>query len=823
MVYDRQITISEAASRFGPWSEKRLKLSEFYNHLKTPIISHDTREQYERMSRAKQAELKDVGGFVGGELLEGIRKTGHVVFRDLITLDVDHCATGATATDDLLARIHGLGFGVAVYPTRKHRTEQPRVRVIIPTDRSISAEEYEPLARFVAEMIDSTMAIFDRTTFQPHRMMYWPSTCFDAKYFCGVLDEPLLCADDALKARHDWHDVRSWPRCPEELATDRAYSTGAVQQEDPTKKDGIIGAFCREYNIYEAVEKFLPAAYTSDPQSDRMTYTGGSTVNGAVVYGDGMFLYSHHDTDPASGHLCNAFDLVRLHRFGDSDKKKDPDTRISDMPSYKEMCKLASADDAVAKRLNAEDTEKARDMFADYAAPLPPDEVEMLPEGVDHPYMLEPPVSDVPLEVKRSEKGGVANISSNAWPLIETDVLLKDRIHYDSFRGRITVVGPVPWNAERGLRYWTDSDDAGIKWYIDCVYGYARDKAVMDGVDLTAKRHAVNPVKMYLEKVKWDGVRRLDTLFIDYLGAADNEYIRAATRKAFVGAVARTYAPGIKFDNMPIITGPQGLGKSTLLRKMAREWFNDSLQNFDGSKDAQELVQDSWIIEVGELGFFNKTESNLIKQFLSKTCDKFRASYGRRVEDHARHCIIFGTTNEVDYLKDPSGNRRFWPIDAGVTEPLLSVFDDLDDTAIDLLWAEAVELYSRGAALYMEAERPEVLALWADAIGEHAQENPMASLIEKYLSAEVPVDYDKWDEVQQQMWDSGTDKSATECCARRRVCAHEIWEHVYGKRICDLKPYDVTSINNILSAQRGFKRKVYRHKKYGSVRGFERY
>ena len=181
---------------------------------------------------------------------------------------------------------------------------------------------------------------------------------------------------------------------------------------------------------------------------------------------------------------------------------------------------------------------------------------------------------------------------------------------------------------------------------------------------IISAQNKINDVKRYLERLVWDGVPRVETLLPDYLGAVDNAYTRAVMKKFLCAAVARAIEGGVKFDYMPIATGPQGIGKSTFLAILGGEWFSDSLTTFSG-KEAAELIQGTWINEIGELSAFSKQETQVIKQFLSKTHDIYRAAYGRRTEKYPRRCVFFGTSNDHEFLKDATGNRRFWPVEIG--------------------------------------------------------------------------------------------------------------------------------------------------------------
>ena len=358
MINNRKIYISTAGSRkSASWPKSEIMWSEFCERLKTPVRSTETVEEYMSFAKSKQDELKDVGGFVGGTFEGDRRKAAAVKGRDLITLDMDNIPAGGT--ENILKRIAGLGCAAAVYSTRKHTGYAPRLRVIVPLDRTATADEYEPAARKVASLIG--MELCDPTTFEASRLMYWPSCCVDSEYVCEVFDKPFCSLDGLLSMYDDWHDVTSWPQVPGSEAIEKRR---VAKQEDPTTKRGAVGAFCRSYTVTEAMDKFIPGMYEETTMPGRYTYTGGSTVGGAVVYDGDMFLYSHHATDPCSGQLVNAFDLIRLHMFGDRDNEAAPGTPPVKMPSYTAMCHLALEDKKVSDLMAREKIEQAREAFS---------------------------------------------------------------------------------------------------------------------------------------------------------------------------------------------------------------------------------------------------------------------------------------------------------------------------------------------------------------------------------------------------------------------------------------------------------------------------
>ncbi|MDL2252647.1 virulence-associated E family protein [Ruminococcaceae bacterium OttesenSCG-928-I18] len=779
---DRMIRISAAGSRYAArWPAQELCLEEFYRRLESPSRGTESRAAYLALPKRKQDELKDVGGFVGGTLAGEVRKAHAVTGRDLITLDMDRVAAGGTA--DIRRRMHALPCGWALYSTRKHGPEAPRLRAVITLDRTVSADEYEPLARRIAQVIDTEMYIFDPTTFQAVRLMYWPSCCSDGEYIFEYEDKPLLSADGLLAQYADWTDAAAWPRCPGEA---EALHKSAEKAEDPTSKGGIVGAFCRSYNIYKVIKEILPGIYEPcDGHDGRYTFLGGSTTGGAVVYGDGLYLYSHHATDPAGGRLCNAFDLVRLHKFGELDDTPaiKPGTPVNKLPSYVAMCRMAMEDSKVSVLM-------AREDFADSGAPEEDAEANL----------------DWALRLTRNSSGQYEKTYQNLALLLEHHPKLRDRIKFDAFADRIIGVAPLPWGEREdaeGDFMWSDADDNGLKIFVEQTLRFRAPEIINVALSSHFAAHSFNPVTDYLSTLKWDGTPRLDTIFSDYLGAEDDEHTRTVARKSFVAAVARAFVPGTKFDNMTtIISEKEGIGKSTLLDKMSRGWFNDNMITFEGNK-ASEALQGAWIIEVAEMHALAKTDINRIKQFLSQREDIYRRAYGRRTEWHPRRCVFFGTGNDTEYISDAVGGRRHWAVDAGLHPPKKSVFRDLDDE-VDQIWAEAVMRWRMGEPLYLDAAQENRASVARDA---HRAKDPRAGEIIDFVEREVPEDWVDWPTERRRIYWGSPPPKEVKTVQRMTICASEVWCELFGKSIADFNPREAAAINNTLRAMSRWERK----------------
>lgn len=677
MINNRNITISTGTSRKSlNWVNSKLTWADFVEKLKTPQRTEESFEEFMKFTKSKQDELKDVGGFVGGSIKGSRRKNANIESRDIITLDLDNIISGETK--NVLKKVNSLGCAYAIYSTRKHSEYGPRLRVIIPLDKTINVDMYEPIARKLASLIGIKLA--DPTTFEVARMMFWPSCSKDSDYIFDFADKPFCSADGILNTYENWKNISSWPQVPgQEIDEKRS----VARQQDPETKNGIIGAFCKVYDIYSAMVKFIPEAYEPTDMEDRFTYLGGSTSGGAIVY-DGKFLYSHHATDPCSSTLVNAFDMVRLHLFGKDDEEVKEGTPVSKLPSFVSMSKLAVTDDKVSALLNKERHDKTLEIFNNRDK-----------TNNDDISWME--------KLEYNKNTGALNKSINNVVLIlEKSEDLKGKIGLDEFANRGVVLGKLPWDEEEEKRLWSDVDDAELSRYLESGYGITGQDKIDKALLIVSYRNRFNDVKRYLESLKWDGQKRIGNLLSDYLGAENNVYTADVMKKSLAAAVGRAIKGDTKYDYMPILTGAQGIGKSTFLRILGKEWFSDSLQCFEG-KEAAEMIQGTWINELGELTVMSRSETNAVKQFLSKQEDIYREAYGRRTNKFPRRCVFYGTTNNSEFLKDITGNRRFWPIDCGVKEATKSVFNDLENE-VDQIWAEAYMLYVLGEPLYLQGE-----------------------------------------------------------------------------------------------------------------------
>ena len=791
--YDGEIHIATVPSRYAKLCKnKALAWSAFLTQLLTTIRTKETLQEYLKMSKQEQDQIKDRGAYIGGWMKGGRRKADCLEHRTLITLDADF------ADPDLLDKMDLMyGCAAAVYPTHKNTVEKPRLRLVAPLKRPVSGEESEAIGRMIAS--DLGIDQFDDTSYQPTRLMYYPTTPIDGAFTPDYRDGPWLDPDEILARYPDWRDVSYWPTSSRVL---EIRQKEAKKQGDPTLKEGLVGAFCRTYDVPAAIATFLPDRY-DQVKEDRYTFTGGSTAAGLVLYDGGSFAYSNHATDPASGRLCNAFDLVRLHLFGDQDEDVKPDTPMNRRPSYLQMQELAARDTEVKRLLTRERMEKARVDF-DVASP----------EDDDERWMDE-------LDVDR--KGNIQSTINNAYIILRHDPLLKGAVAYNELKVRPVAVRDLPWrkvpDPVNGST-WGDADDSALRKYLEKTYTLTGKEKIMDGLINAAAANTIDPVKDYLEGLEWDGEPRLDSLLIDYLGAEDCPYTRAVTRKTFTAAVARVFEPGCKFDSVLTLSGPQGRGKSTLVAKMSNGWYTDSLAGI-GTKEAYEGIQGYWLVELGELAAMKKTEIETIKNFISKQVDSYRAAYGRRVEDHPRRCIFIGTTNSTCFLRDDTGNRRFWPVRLGDTAPVKTVWADLTQPAIDQLWAEAKFYYLDGETLILP---PELEAAALEQQRDFTEDDPRAGEVARFLDLLLPNDWGQKDKLERRAWLSDELAAGAGVVRRDRVCVAEIWNELFQEDTGKLERQRGDQIRAIMRTMPGWRENPKKQKcgPYGTQRCFER-
>ena len=758
----RDLAIAYGASRKAyRWSNKTTSFDALKERLKVTLYTPESAEEYAAMSTAERDQAKDHGGFVAGVLIGGRRKVDTVEKRSMISLDGDRI--DAAFLEEYERR---MPWTSALYTTHSSTPEKPRARIVIPLTRDVSPDEFAAVSRYVAQMLG--IDFFDECSYLTNQLMFWPSTPSNGTFVFKETDGPWLDPDDILSAYPEWKDPT---RLPTSSRESQARVASGKKQQDPLTKDGVVGLFNRAfYPIQTALETFLADVYEPTVSDQRWHLIESGSMAGVEVKED-KFVYSHHAKDPAYLKLCSAFDIVRIHKFGDLDDKA----------SFKAMRDFALSLDEV-KVLAA--NEKLEEAGADFSSSADDDSWKKRLRYEGRTMKLENSLHNIQL-------------------ILENDPLLRN-IVFNRLADGMEIIGPVPWN--HPAKFWRDQDDAQLISYIDGHYGSFSARNYDIAGTKVADDRSYHPIREMFEALPpWDGVRRVDTLLIDYLGAQDNPYVRAVTRKALCAAYCRVFNPGVKYDYMIVLNGDQGIGKSTLIAKLGQEWFSDSLALSDmNDKTAAEKLQGYWILEIGELAGMKKADIDKVKAFVSRQDDKYRASFGRRVTPHLRQCIFFGTTNtENGYLRDITGNRRFWNVKVtgnGKYRPW-----DLDDETVRMVWAEAMLLAKAGEPLFLPpelesmAKEEQVLAM------EHDERE---GVVAEYLDMPLPENWNELNVYQRREFIRDTDDPTRPrgTVRRKSVSNIEIWCECFGKNKEDLRPQDSYVISALMVRMPGWRK-----------------
>ena len=734
----RGTNLGKAKNRVVAWSE-------FVTMLSSPTKTAEKRRVFDKMTKEQQDELKSIDGWImAAQVSDGRRNRNNIKPRDLLSLDYDYAtpafldqiSTGVTPLSD---------YEFFVHSSRRHTEEKPRIRLFAPFTRPVSSDEYVAISRIIAaHMEPAPMKMVDKVSFRPAQMMFKPTISADGDWFCyrneGALIDPDEFLDRFKDEKGDWSDYSLLPLCADE----EDLRKHADKAEDPTAKKGPVGDFCRAYDVPTAIEKFLPDCYAPvDDYSSkpRYTYLKGTSTSGAVVEDGGLFLYSHHGSDPCADMLVNAFDLVRIHLFGELDEGTEKDTGPTKWPSYKRMVEFIS-DDPEYRRSQAESRYDISAMFEDVADE--DDEDDEDDEAGDEPDLsgfddddddvaallgfdepedrpapkpkkkgkARPPEGWFPDQLTLDQNGRIESTAPNAAVIVHNDARLWGAICFNDFskqivsrrsiKSRLDICPSFICRDKINGDRWQDVNDITIRLVLESPNGEGKvgygmkitDRDLNAAVVSAAHRNKFHPVLDYLTACReaWDGSERVETLLIRYLGVEDTAYHREVIKWKMVASVARIFEPGHKFDYAIILQGATGIRKSSFIRSLyGGEWFGEIDCNLDNKQEVAETVAGKWVLELPELSGLHKSDHNAAKAFMRRRTDDVRMAYDRRVSEFPRQCVFWGSTNDKKYLRDPTGNRSYWPVLVETT----SIDTDAVEAERDQLWGEAVALYQQ--------------------------------------------------------------------------------------------------------------------------------
>ena len=761
----RELAIAYGNNRQAKkWVNKTTSFDELKERLKVTIRTTESAEEYAKFSKAQKDNAKDHGGFVAGALKGGRRKIDTVELRSMVALDGDRIDKTFLENYET-----STPYTSVLYTTHSSTDENPRVRLIFPLTRDVTPEEFVAVSRYLAQMLG--IDYFDECSYQPNQLMYWPSTPSNGSFVYKEVDKNWLNPDEILNAHPEWTDPT---RLPTSSRESKANTVANQKVQDPLEKDGIVGLFNRVYfPISKAIEAFLSEVYEPTENENRYHLIESSSIAGVEIKEDGKFVYSHHAKDPAYLKLCNAFDIVRIHKFGDDDDKK----------SFRDMCEFAMQVDEV-KVLAA--NERLALAEEDFSA-----------DGDDWKTRLKYQPKTSLLE------NSVYNLNL----ILNNDPDFRN-FAYNELANRIQVTGSLPWERPEGNKFWRDADTAQLKSIIDIRYLPFSSRNHDVAFTKIADDRRFHPIRDYLDSLPvWDGTKRVEDVFIKYLKANDTEYIRTVTRKTFAAAVARIYVPGIKFDCVPVLDGDQGIGKSTIVKDLVTaDYYSETLSLTDmDDKSGAEKLQGFWVVEIGELAGMRKADIEKVKAFLSTSDDKYRPSYGKVVESHPRQCIVIATVNgERGYLRDITGNRRFWIIK--VHQKKQKKTWNFTEEYRQQFWAEAKEIWKSSEKLYLEGDILEE--------AEKAQKGAMETdervgMVEEYLNTPLPADWDDMDLFARRNYLNGSEFGGTQhigTIARTSVSNAEIWCECLNHSLPDLKTTDSYQIAALMAQISGWER-----------------
>jgi len=687
------------------WRKMKRKLSE-------PLIDTSvTYAQYEALDQDGKLLKKRAPGAWTPSRYKGTRRAVvDLKEKTLIVYDLDYISHDQL--DEIRMGLAPISrFAWFMHTTRSHTPDAPRARMILPVSRPMLPDEAHAVFRLLAQELaddpEEGIEIPDLVSFRGNQTMFWPSVSKDQEFWTDENVGQIVDVDEVLAANPGWEDFNNLPYQAEE--TSRGITDPNKRMEDPFKKPEPIGAFCRSYTVQEVIENWLTDIYApgDSETEERYTYLLGTGSNGAVVYENGKFLHSNHGSDPVD--TVNAFDLLRLHKFGHLDTEAHHNTTPGNMPSFKAAMEFARKDERVIEDLYGSHDETLDDLDDEDAAPdhvSRDDTSEADPEGEDdsdEEVDLGSKLDDLPDDddaeepakpeeksqtwrkhLRRKANGELENTLNNAALIVANDRRIASSVGYNDFTHDPVCLKPirapkidlpsraVPKRDRRLGRRWEDADDISIQ--LICSgdaerggYECDMDRTKIESAVLArGMQNRIHPVKTFVEDchAKWCDKGRpteaLDAWVSEYLGCPDTPFHRQAGRMLLIAAVARIYEPGCKFDVMPVIEGPTGSRKSSFWAKLFGGFVSELDCDLDKTDRVIEKLRGNWAVEMAEMAAAKKADSNMLKMRLSTARDTHRLAYAKREMEFPRQSIWVGTSNEDDYLTDPTSNRRFW-------------------------------------------------------------------------------------------------------------------------------------------------------------------
>lgn len=721
---------------------------------------------------------KNEKSYLPGELKDHYRKSVNVISRSVITLDLDGALEGGfEALSGFLSDFYFLW-----HTTYSHSEEKPSYRFLVPLAEPVTPGQYGDLVRQI--IAANPNASIDVASAKPAQIMFTPACKDPFSYDFGVHEGKLADGAQWLADANGGEAVVPLARVQRRVA--------------PEDAPGIVGQFNRAYPDLDELIATFELPYEYDGATGRYRYTGSSasaTPGMREIEENPGYYYSWHAHDPASGYAQNAFDLVRIHKFGHLDGDyKGPVNRA---PSYTACRDFLDKHEGFTKRSaaqtyaavtnnlrsgtesdNTEKTSPARETHTS---------IEVLTtEEIDHTQWVSQ------LEVDR-KTGKFVDSLRNLTLIFDNDPHMKG-VGWCERGEYFTDADPLNWpkdKTKKSLKL-ADNQKKLLRNRYETVYGLKIPPERLDQVFV--ERRAVrsfDPVKVYLESLRWDGNKRMDTCLP---GVDDTEYNRMVARKVLIAAVARAFEPGVKVDEALILVGPEGVGKSSWIEEMSKGFFVE-FQSLE-SKDTVQILNETWIAMAEESEVVSKSDFNRLKSFLTQTSDTYRAPYAVEPETRLRRWVVWGSTNDMELLRERDGNRRFLMVECVRPRD----FDLLTPEYVDQIWAEAVHAYLMGESHMLNSYERELARSAREA---HIHSDALTESIAEHLRLPITADWHekKPETIRSIMGQWNVDIiHSTGDKERDFITPKEVWVEVEGQSLADFTLRDQSRVKDSLQA-----------------------
>ena len=697
-------------------------LIEFYNLENKEKLTDNEKDRRKEL-KGYIDSLKFHGGYYFGGTFEGNTRGNAVTSKSLITLDIDNISSDIDFLDLVQNNSFLKPYEYIIHSTAKHFPKHQRYRLIIPLEEALTEDialKYECIARHVANTI-MDISKFDKTAFDDTHLMLYPVVAQNTppKYYTYYHNETknFLNSQEIL-SQYNYHDrytfqgverptVPELPPTPQKLYTS---SSDLITSRDKDNLRVFIAQELQENNIFVPdVTNYRKKFGCVCGSSDGANWGHGYVCN--------CFSSNHDSRLGKQGNGVYTYDIFDLYAY-----THNLDTSRDFIKICYELAKkynITLENSKQIERFFHKPIEDFRDIGNNTTV------AHHNSNGNNSTFSNVPEWYNL---LRISQKGNIISSLHNIKIILQNDDTYKGKIEYNELTNMRTF----------NRTDWEDVHESMIKLYLEEQYNLCVSVENINHVcNIIEYNNRYHPIREHLSQLKWDGIPRVNTVFSDFLGAKNDIYTQKVASITFIGAVARIFQPGIKYDTCTVFVGRQGLGKSKFISKLAinQDWFTDGVTTFDG-KEFYESIQGKWLVELGEGTAFQKSIKERSKQAIASQQDSYRKPYARNPITLKRQCIFFGTTNNYDFLKDETGDRRYYPIDVDRRNATKNMDTELTPKYVNQLWAEALERYKQGEEIYITDGN--ILTIAEQEQRNHFDENPLQSDIYNFLDILLP-------------------------------------------------------------------------------------